>query len=78
VSADKEIYESCLSCDSVLSERIEYSPTSSTTIVKWLRYEYDGLNCFRVDEKYDTVVTAINPVKFIIYMLQQETDNADS
>ena len=52
--AGKVAYRYCLSCDSVLSERIEYSPTSSTTIIKWWRYEYDGLNCLRVDEKYDT------------------------
>ncbi|MBK7497303.1 MAG: hypothetical protein IPI28_18595 [Candidatus Omnitrophica bacterium] len=51
--AGKVAYRYCLSCDSVLSERIEYSPTSSTTIIKWWRYEYDGLNCC-VDEKYDT------------------------
>ncbi|MCG3145873.1 MAG: hypothetical protein HONDAALG_03578 [Gammaproteobacteria bacterium] len=47
-------YRYCLSCDSVLSERIEYSPTSSTTIIKWRRYEYDSLKVLRVDEKYDT------------------------
>jgi len=47
-------YRYCLSCDSALSERIEYSPSSSTTITSWRRYEYDGLNVLRVDEKYDT------------------------
>ncbi|MCK6496541.1 hypothetical protein L6Q85_09820 [bacterium] len=52
--AGKVAYRYCLSCDSVLSERIEYSPTSSTTIIKWWRYEYDGLNCLRMDERYDT------------------------
>ena len=58
--AGKVVYRSCLSCDSVLSERIEYSPTVSTTIVKWWRYEYDGLNCLRLDEKYDTAGGALD------------------
>lgn len=58
--AGKVAYRSCLSCDSVLSERIEYSPSSSTTITNWKRYEYDGLNLLRVDEKYDTAGGSID------------------
>ncbi|MBK7497309.1 MAG: hypothetical protein IPI28_18625 [Candidatus Omnitrophica bacterium] len=57
--AGKVAYRYCLSCDSVLSERIEYSPTVSTTITSWKRYEYDGLNLLRVDERYDTAGGAI-------------------
>ncbi|MCG3197853.1 MAG: hypothetical protein GHCLOJNM_02346 [bacterium] len=52
--AGKVEYRYCLSCDSALSDRIEYSPTVSTTITSWKRYEYDGLNLLRVDERYDT------------------------
>ncbi len=51
--AGKVAYRYCLSCDSVLSERIEYSPTVSTTITSWKLYEYDGLNLLRMDERYD-------------------------
>ena len=57
--AGKVAYRYCLSCDSVLSERIEYSPTVSTTITSWKRYEYDGLNLLRVDERYDTAGGAL-------------------
>jgi RHS repeat-associated protein len=58
--AGKVAYRYCLSCDSVLSERIEYSPSSSTTITNWKRYEYDGLNLLRIDEKYDTAGGALD------------------
>ncbi len=57
--AGKVAYRYCLSCDSVLSERIEYSPTVSTTITSRKRYEYDGLNLMRMDERYDTAGGAI-------------------
>lgn len=33
--------------------------SSSTTITSWKRYEYDGLNLLRVDERYDTAGGAI-------------------
>lgn len=49
--AGKVEYRYCLACDGALSERIEYSPTVSTTIVSWKRYEYDGLNLVRVDDE---------------------------
>jgi hypothetical protein len=42
------------SCGRALAWRKEYSTGSSTTIVNWNRYEYDGINLLRVDEKYDT------------------------
>ncbi|MCG3197195.1 MAG: hypothetical protein GHCLOJNM_01680 [bacterium] len=58
--AGKVEYRYCLSCDSALSDRIEYSPTVSTTITSWKRYEYDGLNLLRVDERYDTAGGAID------------------
>ncbi|NUN96839.1 MAG: hypothetical protein HUU16_11760, partial [Candidatus Omnitrophica bacterium] len=32
----------------------------STTITSWKRYEYDGLNLLRVDERYDTAGGAID------------------
>ncbi len=35
-----------------MSERIEYA-SDMLTIVSWLRYEYDGLNLLRIDERYD-------------------------
>ncbi|MCG3198407.1 MAG: hypothetical protein GHCLOJNM_02907 [bacterium] len=44
-------YKYCLSCDGALSERIEYNP--SWTVVSHRRYEYDGLNLVRLDERYD-------------------------
>jgi len=34
--------------------------SSSTTITSWKRYEYDGLNLLRVDERYDTGGGAID------------------
>jgi len=45
-----------LKCELVwaLAYRKEYSTTVSTTITSWKRYEYDGINLLRVDEKYDT------------------------
>ena len=58
--AGKVAYRYCLSCDSVLSERIEYSPTVSTTITSWKRYEYDGLNLLRMDGRYDTAGGALD------------------
>ncbi|MCK6496536.1 hypothetical protein L6Q85_09795 [bacterium] len=58
--AGKVTYRYCLSCDSVLSERIEYSPTVSTTITSWKRYEYDGLNLLRMDGRYDTAGGALD------------------
>jgi len=54
--AGKVAYIYCLTCDGALSQRIEYSPTVSTTITSWKRYEYDGLNLLRVDERYDNDV----------------------
>jgi RHS repeat-associated protein len=47
-------YQYCLSCDGAMSERKEYSTGSSSTITSWRRYEYEGLNLLRVDEKYDS------------------------
>jgi RHS repeat-associated protein len=47
-------YQYCLSCDGAMSERKEFSTGSSTTITSWRRYEYDGLNLLRVDERYDS------------------------
>jgi len=35
-----------------MSERIEYA-SDMQTIVSWVRYEYDGLNLLRIDERYD-------------------------
>jgi len=35
-----------------MSERIEYA-SDMQTIVSWLRYEYDGLNLLRIDERYE-------------------------
>jgi len=35
-----------------MSERIDYA-SDMQTIVSWLRYEYDGLNLLRIDERYD-------------------------
>ena len=58
--AGKVAYRYCLTCDGALSQRIEYSPTVSTTITSWKRYEYDGLNLLRVDERYDTGGGAID------------------
>ena len=34
--------------------RKEYRTSVETTIESWKRYEYDGINLLRVDEKYDT------------------------
>ncbi len=51
--AGKAEYHYCLSCDGALSERIEYHATTQGTIINWKLYEYDGLNCLRVDERYD-------------------------
>ena len=46
-------YVYCPSCGGALSERIEYDDDSGGAVVSWLRYEYDGLNLLRIDEKYD-------------------------
>ena len=45
-------YKYCQTCGGAMSERIEYA-SDMQTIVSWLRYEYDGLNLLRIDEKYD-------------------------
>jgi len=45
-------YRYCQTCGGALSERIEYE-RGTETIVSWLRYEYDGLNLLRIDERYD-------------------------
>ena len=42
----------CQTCGGAMSERIEYA-SDMLTIVSWLRYEYDGLNLLRIDERYD-------------------------
>jgi RHS repeat-associated protein len=47
-------YQYCLSCDGAMSERKEFDTSSSTSITSWRRYEYDGLNLLRVDDKYDS------------------------
>jgi len=52
--AGKVEYGYCLTCGGALAYRKEYSTTVSTTITGWKRYEYDGINLLRVDEKYDT------------------------
>jgi len=52
--AGKVEYGYCLTCGGALAYRKEYSTTVSTTITSWKRYEYDGINLLRVDEKYDT------------------------
>jgi len=45
-------YKYCQTCGGAMSERIEYA-SDMQTIVSWLRYEYDGLNLLRIDERYD-------------------------
>ncbi|MCG3198783.1 MAG: hypothetical protein GHCLOJNM_03290 [bacterium] len=52
--AGKVEYEYCLSCDGALSKRREYSTTQSGNIIQERRYEYDGLNLLRVDQRVDT------------------------
>jgi len=51
--AGKVEYGYCLTCGGALAYRKEYSTTVSTTITSWKRYEYDGINLLRVDEKCD-------------------------
>ena len=46
-------YKYCQTCGGAMSERIEYAG-DMLTIVSWLRYEYDGLNLLRIDERYDS------------------------
>jgi len=45
-------YKYCQTCGGAMSERIEYA-SDMQTVVSWLRYEYDGLNLLRIDERYD-------------------------
>ncbi|MCG3196565.1 MAG: hypothetical protein GHCLOJNM_01041 [bacterium] len=52
--AGKVEYEYCLSCDGALSKRREYSTSQSGNIIEERRYEYDGLNLLRVDQRVDT------------------------
>ncbi|MCA9441840.1 MAG: hypothetical protein KC964_13610 [Candidatus Omnitrophica bacterium] len=40
--------------DGTLAERIDYNDSVSTTVDSWRRYEYNGLQLLRVDERYDT------------------------
>jgi len=40
-------------CGGALTERIEYNATTGGTILSWLRYEYEGLNLLRIDERWD-------------------------
>jgi len=44
-------YEYCLSCDGALPKRLQYNSSDELTSEK--RYEYDGLNLLRVDERCD-------------------------
>jgi len=44
-------YQYCLSCDGALSKRLQYNSSDQLTSEK--RYEYDGLNLVRVDERCD-------------------------
>jgi len=44
-------YQYCLSCDGALSKRLQYNASDQLTSEK--RYEYEGLNLLRVDERCD-------------------------
>jgi len=37
-----------------MRERIKYDNDTGGSIVSWLRYEYEGLNLLRIDQKYDS------------------------
>ena len=50
-------YTYCPSCGGAMRERIEYEYLSGWVVKSWLRYEYDGLNLLRIDERYDDEVT---------------------
>jgi len=51
--AGKEVYEYCLSCDGALSVWKTYGAGSAVYPTSWRRYEYDGLNLLRMDERCD-------------------------
>ena len=52
--AGKVVYEYCLVCGGALSKRKAYSLTVSSNLVSERRYEYDGLNLVRADDRVDT------------------------
>ena len=51
---DKRVeYTYCPACGGAMRERIEYTYNNGWVVKSWLRYEYDGLNLLRIDERYD-------------------------
>jgi RHS repeat-associated protein len=54
VYAGKVEYGYCLSCGGALAWRKEYNTSNPATIESWKRYEYDGINLLRMDERCDT------------------------
>jgi len=52
--AGKVEYRYCLACDGAMTERVEYHTSVSTTVANWRRFEYDGIQLLRVDERYDS------------------------
>jgi len=45
-------YKYCPTCGGAMTERIQRDGVYHT-ITSWLRYEYEGLNLLRIDERYD-------------------------
>jgi len=51
--AGKEMYEYCLSCGGAMSVWKTFGAGNTTYPTSWRRYEYDGLNILRIDDRCD-------------------------